>query len=88
MMSGGRKPVQAGVRVKLPAGVTGDRLAAVIQMKSASAASTRRLHALASCQTGNQRPGLPDRQIDEIRRKESRDLRNSMSTSIFLIIYP
>src|SRR3954468_20086568 len=27
MMSGGRKPVQAGVRVKLPAGVTWDRLA-------------------------------------------------------------
>src|SRR3954469_9722385 len=50
MMSGGRKPIQGGVRVKLPPGVTWESLAAmspdeIRQRGSCPPASFRRLHA-------------------------------------------
>src|SRR5215210_5605814 len=73
MMSGGRKPVQGGVRVKLPQGATWDSLA----MMTADEIKQRGLlpegfkplphvkHA-----TGGQ--VFPNRQIDEIARQEQR----------------
>ena len=76
MMSGGRKPVQAGVRVKLPQGVTWESLAAM------SAAEIKERGLLpdgfkplphVKQPTGGQ--VFPDRQIDEIQRQEQRDLR-------------
>jgi cytochrome c peroxidase len=76
MMSGGKKSVQAGVRVKLGQGVTWDGLAAM----SPEDIKERRLlpdgfkplpHVKQS--TGGQ--VFPNRQIDEISRQEQRDLR-------------
>ena len=59
MMSGGRKPVQGGVRVKLPDGVTWDSLAAMsadeIRQQGPAAG---RLHAAAARQAGDRRAGL------------------------------
>ena len=76
MMSGGRKPVQGGVRVKLPAGVTWDRLAAMtpdeIRQRGLLPEGFMPLPHVKQA-TGGQ--VFPDRQIDEIRLKESRDLR-------------
>jgi cytochrome c peroxidase len=76
MMSGAKKPVQGGIRVKLPEGVTWDSLAAM----SPQEVRERRLlpagfmplpHVKQA--TGGQ--VFPDRQIDEVRRQEDRDLR-------------
>jgi cytochrome c peroxidase len=76
MMSGGRKPVQDGVRVRLPDGMTWDRLAAM------SPAEIRERGLLPSGfmplphvkqATGGQ--VFPDPQIDQIGQQEQRDLR-------------
>ena len=76
MMSGGRKPVQEGVRVKLAAGVTWDALAAMspdeIRQKGLLPPGFLPLPHVKHA-TGGQ--VFPDRQIDEIRRQEGRDLR-------------
>ena len=76
MMSGGRKPVQDGVRVRLPAGMTWDRLAAMTadEIRSQKLLPPGFLplpHVKQA--TGGQ--VFPDEQIDEIRRQEGRDLR-------------
>jgi cytochrome c peroxidase len=75
-MSGGRKPVQEGTRVKLAAGVTWEALGAM----SADEIRGNGLLPLGFLPlphvkhaTGGQ--VFPDRQIDEIRRQEGRDLR-------------
>jgi cytochrome c peroxidase len=76
MMSGGRKPVQQGVRVKLAAGVTWEALAAMppneIREKGLLPPGFLPLPHVKHA-TGGQ--VFPDRQIDEIRRQEGRDLR-------------
>jgi cytochrome c peroxidase len=76
MMSGGREPVQDGVRVWLPADTTWDGLAAM---------SPGEIHAQGLLPEGfeslphvKQATGgqvFPDQQIDEIRRQEGRNLR-------------
>jgi cytochrome c peroxidase len=76
MMSGGRKPVQGGVRVKLSEGVTWDQLASMspdeIRSRALLPAGFLPLpHVKQS--TGGQ--VFPNRQIDEIKRQEDRDLR-------------
>src|SRR4051812_40557244 len=75
-MSGGRKAVQGGVRVKLPAGQTWDSLAAMssddIRAQNAFPAGFMRLpHAKQSA--GGQ--VFPQEQIDEINAAEKRNLR-------------
>ncbi len=75
MMSAGRKPVQQGVRVKLPAGVTWQQLAemtpAEIKKKDLFPMGFRPLpHA--KHETGGQ--VFPQNQIDEIQRLERRSL--------------
>ena len=76
MMSGGRKPVQAGVRVKLPQGVTWESLAAMspaeIKERGLLPDGFKPLPHVKQ-PTGGQ--VFPDRQIDEIQRQEQRDLR-------------
>jgi len=76
MMSGGRRPVQQGVRVKLSAGVTWDALAAMspdeIRQNGLLPAGSLPLPHVKHA-TGGQ--VFADRQIDEIRKQESRDLR-------------
>jgi cytochrome c peroxidase len=76
MMSGAQKPVQGGVRVKLPPGVTWDNLAAMspeeIRQRGLLPAGFMPLPHVKQA-TGGQ--VFPDRQIDEIRRQEDRDLR-------------
>ena len=76
MMSGGRKPVQQGVRVKLAAGATWEALAAMppdeIRQKGLLPPGFLPLPHVKHA-TGGQ--VFPDRQIDEIRRQEGRDLR-------------
>jgi cytochrome c peroxidase len=76
MMSGGRKPVQQGVRVKLAAGVAWDALAGMlpdeIRQKGLLPPGFLPLPHVKHA-TGGQ--VFPDRQIDEIRRQEGRDLR-------------
>ena len=76
MMSGGRKPVQGGVRVKLPAGVTWDGLGAMspdeIRQRNAFPAGFLPLPHVKQA-TGGQ--VFPNRQIDEIRTQEARNLR-------------
>jgi len=76
MMSGAQKPVQGGVRVKLPAGMTWDSLAAM------SPAEIRRQQLLPAGfmplphvkqATGGQ--VFPNREIDEIQHQEARNLR-------------
>jgi cytochrome c peroxidase len=75
MMAAGRKPVQQGVRVKLPAGVTWDQLAAMtpeeIKQKNLFPHGFRPLphtkHAVGGMV-------FPANQIDEIRKAEGRDL--------------
>ena len=76
MMSGGRKAVQAGVRVKLPAGASWDGLAkmapAEIRDRDLLPAGFKPLpHVKQS--TGGQ--VFPTLQIDQIARQEQRDLR-------------
>ena len=76
MMSGGRKPVQGGVRVKLPAGVTWDGLGAMspdeIRQRNAFPAGFLPLPHVKQA-TGGQ--VFPNRQIDEICTQEARNLR-------------
>jgi cytochrome c peroxidase len=75
MMSGGMKPVQAGVRVKLPPGETWDSLAAKspdeIRNNDLLPAGFRPLPHVKQA-TGGQ--VFPDVQIEEIDRQEQRDL--------------
>ena len=76
MMSGGRKPVQAGVRVKLPAGVTWDSLSqtspAEIRARGLFPAAFLPLPHVKQA-TGGQ--VFPNVQIDEVARQEQRNLR-------------
>jgi cytochrome c peroxidase len=76
MMSGGRKAVQAGIRVKLPPGATWESLAemspAEIRERGLLPAGFLPLPHVKHA-TGGQ--VFPDRQIDEIRRQETRELR-------------
>jgi cytochrome c peroxidase len=76
MMSGGRKPVQSGVRVKLPQGVTWDSLAAMdpaeIRQRGVLPEGFLPLPHVKQ-PTGGQ--VFPQQQIDEIAKQESRNLR-------------
>ncbi|MGK9235877.1 hypothetical protein KXS07_29995 [Inquilinus limosus] len=76
MMSGGRKPVQGGVRVQLPQGVTWDELAAMspdeIRQRGLFPAGFLPLPHVKHA-TGGQ--VFPNHQIDEIARQEQRNLR-------------
>jgi cytochrome c peroxidase len=76
MMSGGRKAVQAGVRVKLPPGVTWDSLAQMspdeIGEKGLLPAGFKPLPHVKQA-TGGQ--VFPNNEIDEIRTQEGRNLR-------------
>jgi cytochrome c peroxidase len=76
MMSGQRKPVQGGVRVKLPAGVTWDDLAAMspdeVRQRGVLPAGFMPLPHVKQA-TGGQ--VFPNNQIDEIGRQEARNLR-------------
>src|SRR3954462_62735 len=76
MMSGGRKPVQAGVRVKLPAGATWDSLSqmspAEIRTRGLFPSGFMPLPHVKQA-TGGQ--VFPNRQIDESRRQEALALR-------------
>lgn len=75
MMSGGRKAVQGGVRVKLPKGATWDALATLppdqIRQKGLLPAGFMPLPHVKQA-TGGQ--VIPKEQIDEIRRQEARNL--------------
>jgi cytochrome c peroxidase len=75
-MSGGRKPIQGGVRVKLPAGVTWDALGAMtpaeIKSKGLLPAGFMPLPRVKQS-TGGQ--VFPDEQINEIQKQEQRNLR-------------
>lgn len=75
-MSGGRKPVQGGVRVKLPAGTTWDNLAEMtpeeIRGKHLLPAGFMPLPHVKQA-TGGQ--VFPNVEIDEIHKQEGRDLR-------------
>jgi len=75
MMSGGRKAVQGGVRVKLPAGMTWDRLAALspdeIRKQGAFPAGFLRLPHVKQASGGQV---FPDEQINEIKAQEQRNL--------------
>ena len=76
MMSGGRKAVQGGVRVRLPEGQTWDGLAALRQPRSASAVCCR--PASCRCRTSSRRPAArssPSGRSRRSRREEQRDLR-------------
>jgi cytochrome c peroxidase len=74
-MSGGRKAIQGGVRVKLPAGTSWDALAQMspdeIRDKDLLPAGFRPLPHVKQASGGQV---FPREQIDEIRRAESRDL--------------
>jgi cytochrome c peroxidase len=76
MMAGGRQAVQGGVRVKLPAGVTWDALAAQspaeIREKNLLPAGFMPLPHVKQA-TGGQ--VFPDQQINEIQKQEQRNLR-------------
>ncbi|MBN9560178.1 MAG: cytochrome B6 [Alphaproteobacteria bacterium] len=76
MMSGGRKPVQGGVRVKLPAGVTWDSLAQMspdeIRERGLLPAGFLPLPHVKQA-TGGQ--VFPNEEIDEIQHQEGRNLR-------------
>src|SRR3954451_22879993 len=75
MMSGGRKPVQAGVRIKLPAGVTWDDLAAMtpdqIRERGLFPSGFLPLPHVKQA-TGGQ--VFPNTEINEIRNQEARNL--------------
>jgi cytochrome c peroxidase len=75
MMSGGRRAVQGGVRVKLPQGATWDSLAQMapeeIKRRNLLPEGLKPLPHVKQ-PTGGQ--VFPDRQIDEIRRQEGRNL--------------
>jgi cytochrome c peroxidase len=76
MMSGGQKAVQAGVRVKLPSGVTWEKLATMtpeeIRTKGLLPEGFKPLPHVKQL-TGGQ--VFPERQIDQIAKLEQRDLR-------------
>src|SRR4051812_20764689 len=76
MMSGGRKPIQGDVRVKLPPGVTWDSLAAMspdeIRQRGLLPAGFMPLPHVKQA-TGGQ--VFPKNQIDEIERREARNLK-------------
>lgn len=76
MMSGGRKPVQGGVRVKLPAGVTWASLANTsaddIRAKNLLPAGFQPLPHVKQASGGQV---FPDEQIKEIQRQEQRNLK-------------
>jgi cytochrome c peroxidase len=76
MMSGGRKPVQDGVRVRLPADTTWDGLAAMspneIRAQGVLPAGFLPLPHVKQA-TGGQ--VFPDAQIEEVQRQEGRNLR-------------
>src|SRR5438477_12883193 len=76
MMSGGRKPVQGGVRVKLPAAVTWDMLARTrpdeIRPRGLLPPGFMPLPHVKQA-TGGQ--VIPNTQVDEIRTQEGRNLR-------------
>jgi cytochrome c peroxidase len=76
MMSGGRKPVQDGLRVKLPQGVTWDSLAQMspeqIRQKGVLPDGFKPLPHVKQA-TGGQ--VFPNNEIDEIRDQEGRNLR-------------
>src|SRR3982750_4871126 len=76
MMSGGRKPIQGGVRVKLPEGVTWDSLANMspdeIRQRGLLPAGFMPLPHVKQA-TGGQ--VFPNNQIEEIGRQEQRNLR-------------
>jgi cytochrome c peroxidase len=76
MMSGGKKPVQGGVRVKLPPGMTWDKLANLspdeIRQRGLLPEGFKPLPHVKQ-PTGGQ--VFPSNQIDEIARLEQRDLR-------------
>ncbi|MDI4235199.1 cytochrome B6 [Bradyrhizobium sp. Arg237L] len=76
MMSGGRKPVQDGVRVRLATGVTWDSLSAMrpdeIRQRGLLPAGFMPLPHVKQA-TGGQ--VFPNQQIDEINRQESRNIR-------------
>ena len=76
MMSGGMKPVQGGVRVKLPPGTTWESLAAMspneIRERNLLPAGFMPLPHVKQA-TGGQ--VFPNKEIDEIRRQEGRNLR-------------
>lgn len=75
-MSGGRKPVQGGVRVRLPQGVSWDSLSSMspdeIRQKGLLPAGFKPLPHVKQA-TGGQ--VIPKPQIDEISRQEGRDLK-------------
>ena len=75
-MSGGRKAIQAGVRVKLPAGLTWEQLASMsaqeVRQRGVLPAGFLPLPHVKQA-TGGQ--VFPQEQIDEIARQESRNLR-------------
>jgi cytochrome c peroxidase len=76
VMSGGRKPVQGGVRVRLPQGVTWDSLAQMppdeIRERGLLPAGFMPLPHVKQATGGQLFPNL---EIDEIHRQEGRDLR-------------
>jgi cytochrome c peroxidase len=76
MMSGGRKPVQGGVRVRLPAGVTWETLSQMspqdIKEKGLLPPGFQPLPHVKQASGGQV---FPQRLIDEIDRQEQRDLR-------------
>jgi cytochrome c peroxidase len=76
MMSGGRKPVQAGVRVRLPSGSTWDRLASMpsddIRAQGLLPPGFLPLPHVKHASGGQV---FPEEQIDAIQRQEQRDLR-------------
>lgn len=75
-MSGGRKGIQSGVRVKLPAGTSWDALARMspdeIRERDLLPAGFRPLPHVKQLSGGQV---FPQQQIDEIRRAEARDLK-------------
>ena len=76
MMSGGRKPVQGGVRVRLPPGVTWDQLAQMTpeQIRERNLLP-RGFLPLPHVKQATGGQVFPDQQIDEIHRQEDRNLR-------------
>jgi len=76
MMSGGTKPVQGGVRVKLPQGVTWDQLAAMqsadIRERAVWPAGFMPLPHVKQTAGGQV---FPNQEIDQIKAQEQRDLR-------------
>ncbi len=76
MMSGGRKPVQDGVRVRLPAGATWDSLAALpAEQVRAQGSLPQGFLPLPHVKQASGGQVFPEEQIDAIQRQEQRDLR-------------